>query len=290
MGLNTQTENKFIGARNAGFSFPCFTAQRLLVINSFMMFVQHRHPACFTSTFLLGDGRLLSLLAQNWISQKIKQKDRSVFHAWALQGGKSGSRNYVSMFPWDTTVSCAGEEMGLSLLALMLEKGNSQVVSEENLGQQSLGPVTRALPLLPRCHTTLGTAPPVLESTVASTVGEISELENHHLAFPANTEHLKRILTATVQKPQTIPRAACLESFPTPRHSLPNSILSHTRIKPEQPMSLTELFLICTSTSENKFGGQVSSITDWRCGEYLTVHLKNRKCSGSRDSLHFTGL
>lgn len=97
MGLNTRTENKFIGARNAGFSFSCFTAQRLLVINSFMMFVQHRHPACSTSTFLLGDGSLLSLLAQNWISQKIKQKDRSIFHAWALQGGKLGSRNDVSL-------------------------------------------------------------------------------------------------------------------------------------------------------------------------------------------------
>lgn len=129
-------------------------------------------------------------------------------------------------------------------------------LSEKNLGQQSLGPVTRALPLLPRCHITLGTAPPVLESTVASTVGEISELENHHLAFMTNIEHLKRIHTATVQEPQTIPRAVCLESFPTPRHTLPNSILSHTRIKPEQPMSLTELFLICTRTLENKFGAQ----------------------------------
>lgn len=224
MGLNTQTENKFIGARNAGFSFSCFTAQRLLVIKSFMMFVHHRHPVCFASTFLLGDGRLLSLLAWNWISQKIKQKDRTVFRAWALPGGKTGSRNYVSRFPLDTAAPCAGE---------LFEEENSQVVSEENLGQQSLGPVTRALPVLPRCHTTLGTAPPVLESTVASTVGEISELENHHLAFPTNTEHLKRILTATVQKPQTLPRAACLESFPTPRHRLPNSILSHTRIKPE---------------------------------------------------------
>lgn len=163
-------------------------------------------------------------------------------------------------------------------------------LSQENLGRQSLGLVTHGLPLLPRCHTTLGTAPPVLESTVASTVGEISELENHHLAFPTNTEHLKRIHTATVQEPQTIPGAACLGSFPTPRHRLPNSILSHTRIKPERPMSLTELFLICTSTSENKFGAQVSSITDWQCGDYLTAHLKNRKCTGSIAVLCFTGL
>lgn len=154
-------------------------------------------------------------------------------------------------------------------------------LSQENLGQQSLGPVPHALPLLLRCHTTLGTAPPVLESTVASTVGEISELENHHLAFLTNTEHLKRIHTATVQEPQTISRAACLGSFPTPRHRLPNSILSHTGIKPERPMSLTELFLICTSTSENKFGAHLSSITDWQCGNYLTMHLKNRKCTGS---------
>lgn len=188
-------------------------------------------------------------------------------------------------FLWDTAAPRAGEEMGPSLLPLMLEEGSSQMVSEENLG-----PVTRALPLFPRCHTTLGTAPPGLESTVAFSVGEISELENHHLAFPTNTEHLKRILTATVQKPQTIPRAACLESFPTPRHMLPNSILSHTRIKPERPMSLTELFFICTSTSENKFGAQVSSITDWQCGDYLTMHLENRKCTGSRASLCFTGL
>lgn len=118
MGLSTHTENKCIGARNASFSFSCFTAQRLLVINSFMMFVQHRDRSCFASTFLLGDGWLLSLLAQNWISQKIKQNDRrSVFHAWALQGGKAGSRNYISRFPWDTAAPCAREEIGPSLLS-----------------------------------------------------------------------------------------------------------------------------------------------------------------------------
>lgn len=122
-----------------------------------------------------------------------------------------------------------------------------------NPGQQSLGPVTRALwltlhalLLLPRCHTIavswalLGTvvAPPVLESTIASTVGEIFQLENYHLAFLTNTEHLKRIHIATVQEPQTIPRAVCLGSFPSLRQRLPNSILSYTRIKPERPMSL----------------------------------------------------
>jgi len=75
-------------------------------------------------------------------------------------------------------------------------------------------------------------APSVLEPTVASTVGEVFKLENYHLVFLTNTEHLKRIHTATVQEPQTIPRVFCLESFPTPRQRLPNSILSYTRIKP----------------------------------------------------------
>lgn len=192
----------------------------------------------------------------------------------------------LSRFPWDTAAPSTAEEMGPSLLPLWLERETVRWLSEENLGQQSLGPATRAVPLFPRCHRPLGTAPPVLECTVASTVGEISELENHHLAFPTNTEHLNRIHTATVQEPQTIPRAACLGSFPTPRHRLPNSILSHTRIKPERPMSLTELSLISTSTSENKFGAQVSSMTDWQ--DYLTLHLKNRKCAGSRASLCFT--
>lgn len=71
----------------------------------------------------------LSLLARNWISQKIKQKDRrSVCHAWALQGGKAGSRNYISRFPWDTAAPCAGEEMAPSLPPLVLEEKNSQMV------------------------------------------------------------------------------------------------------------------------------------------------------------------
>lgn len=83
--------------------------QRLLVINSFMMFVQLRHPTCFASTFLLGDGRFLSHLAQSWISQKIQQNERrSILYAWAVQGDEAGSRNCVSRFPWDTAAPCAG--------------------------------------------------------------------------------------------------------------------------------------------------------------------------------------
>lgn len=103
-----------------------------------------------------------------------------------------------------------------------------------------------------------------LEATVASTVGESFKLENYHLVFLTNIEHLKRIHIATVQEPQTIPRSVCLGSFPTPRQRLPNSILSYTRIKPERPMCLTRLFLICTSTPESKFGLQVSNITGWQ--------------------------
>lgn len=40
----------------------------------------------------------------------------------------------------------------------------------------------------------LGTllAPPALESTMASTVEEIFQLENHHLALVTNAEHLKK--------------------------------------------------------------------------------------------------
>lgn len=57
-------------------------------------------------------------------------------------------------------------------------------------------------------------APPVLEPTVASTVGEIFKLENYHLVFLTNAEHLKRIHIATVQEPQTIPRVFCLGSCP----------------------------------------------------------------------------
>lgn len=39
------------------------------------MFLLHRHPVCSASPFLLGDGRLLSLPNQYWISQKIGWKD-----------------------------------------------------------------------------------------------------------------------------------------------------------------------------------------------------------------------
>lgn len=132
MGLNTQTENKFTGARNAGFSFSCFTAQRSFVIYRFMMFVQHRHPVCSRKHISSGTWELLSLLAQNWISRKIKQKDRkSIFHAWALQGGKAGSRNYISRFPWDTAAPCAVEEMEPCLLPLLLEEENSEMAQRE---------------------------------------------------------------------------------------------------------------------------------------------------------------
>lgn len=164
--------------------------------------------------------------------------------------------------------------MGPSLLPLLIEEG-----------KPSNGQVTQALVsshlVLPHVLCSY-TAPQVsynswlispvgngcfsasLEPTVASTVGESFKLENYHLVFLTNTEHLKRIHIATVQEPQTIPRSVCLGSFPTPRQRLPNSILSYTRIKPERPMCLTRLFLICTSTPESKFGSQVSNIMGWQ--------------------------
>lgn len=289
MGLNTQTENKFTGARNAGFSFSCFTAQRLFVINSFMMFVQHGHPVCSASTFLLGDGRLLSLLTQNWTSQMIRQEDRrSIFQHGPFREARQAAGITFLGFLGTQLPHVLQRRWDHPYYLSCWRRKTVRWLSEENPGQQSLGPATGAVPLLPKCHMALGTAPPVLECTVASTVGEISELETHHLVFPTNTEHPNRIHTATVQEPQTIPRAACLGSFPTPRQRLPNSFLSHTRIKPERPMSLTEFFLISTSTSENKSGAQVSSITDWQ--DHLTLHLNNRKCTGSRALLCFTGL
>lgn len=47
----------------------------IICINSFMMFLLHRHPACSANPFPLGDGRLLSLPNQYWISQKIGWED-----------------------------------------------------------------------------------------------------------------------------------------------------------------------------------------------------------------------
>lgn len=114
-------------------------------------------------------------------------KDKMIGEAFSMHGPFREARQAVGI----TFLGFLGTQLS-HVLERIWDHPYYLMLSEENLGQQSLGPVTGALPLLPRCHTTLGTAPPVLKSTVASTVGEISELENHHLVFLTNTEHMKK--------------------------------------------------------------------------------------------------